>query len=69
MSWSSTECPYTSSDMSEIETNYSLIRASFKLLRFPSPKQPNFFGKVKKKNSESIVKKQVISLKAHDLVL
>ena len=32
------------------------------MFRFPSPDRPIFFGKVTKKNSESLVKKQVLKL-------
>ena len=40
------------------------------MFRFPSPDRPIFWkSKKKKKNSESLVKKQVLSLQALDFVL
>ena len=40
--------------------NEFLLGHSNKVFRFPSPEGPIFFGKVKKKNPESLVKKQVL---------
>ena len=39
------------------------------MLRFPSPDRPIFWKSQKKKIPESLIKKQVLFLQAHDLVL